>query len=191
MSKRKIKLSILICSLESRSKLLNRLLSVLGPQVENEKSVEILISKDNGNIPIGTKRNNLVSNAKGDYVCFVDDDDLVSNEYVKKILKAIETKPDCCSLNGELIFNGQTVGLFFHSAEYDRWINDIKNHLYFRCPNHLNAIKKDIVLKCPFPDKNFGEDHDFSVAIQKLIKKESKIDGILYKYILRKRLPGT
>jgi len=40
---------------------------------------------------IGAKRNQLLHRAKGDYVAFVDDDDLVSSDYVNKVLSAVST----------------------------------------------------------------------------------------------------
>ena len=75
------KLSILICSLASRADKLQRLMNVLQPQIND--SVELLVKTDNGEMPIGKKRNLLLEEASGAYIAFVDDDDLVSEDYVK------------------------------------------------------------------------------------------------------------
>ena len=40
---------------------------------------------------IGEKRNWLLEQAKGEYVVFVDDDDLVTNNYVQSIMKRMNT----------------------------------------------------------------------------------------------------
>ena len=89
------KLSILICSLASREYYRNRLLELLESQinVENQTSIEVLQDIDHGEASIGSKRQRLIEVAKGDYVCFIDDDDRISPDYIEKILKAIESRP--------------------------------------------------------------------------------------------------
>ena len=96
------KLSILICSLREREKSLNKLLEVIEPQRTSE--VEIILDTDNGEVTTGFKRNRLLNAAFGEYISFIDDDDLVSNDYIVKILKAIETSPDCCGMEGLITF---------------------------------------------------------------------------------------
>jgi glycosyltransferase involved in cell wall biosynthesis len=150
-------LSILICSLHSRTDKLNRLMDVLNKQT-NDK-VEILVKSDNGEMPIGRKRNLLLDEAQGKYVAFVDDDDLVSLDYVSKILEATQTDPDCCGLQGIITFQGQSPRMFIHSLQYKEWFE--KNNIYYRCPNHLNAIKRELSLATKFPESNFGEDQRF------------------------------
>ena len=96
------KLSILICTIIERKNLLNRLLNILNKQKTDD--VEVLVESDNKQISIGEKRNKLLNKAVGDYVAFIDDDDLVSDDYVKKVLQAIESKPDCCGMEGLVFF---------------------------------------------------------------------------------------
>ena len=55
-------------------------MSVLAEQLTSE--VEVLTELDDGTRSIGEKRNALVESAGGEYVCFVDDDDMVSSDYV-------------------------------------------------------------------------------------------------------------
>ena len=97
-------LSILICHLESRKEMLDRLMACLDRQ--KNADVEILIEtdngKDNGGLARGAKRNKLLYNARGRYICYVDDDDLVSDgsehpAYIPSIFEALERGPvfDC------------------------------------------------------------------------------------------------
>jgi hypothetical protein len=88
------RLSILILTLKSRESMFDRLLSVLGPQCEG-LPVEIIVEKDDGESCIGDKRNRCLDRATGDYIAFIDDDDLVHDEYVELILNGIETGADC------------------------------------------------------------------------------------------------
>lgn len=171
-------LSILICSLNEREKMLNVLLSKLSKQ--KTSSVEILVERDNGSMLIGDKRNLLLKNSNSKYVCFIDDDDDVSDDYVSKILNCIGKDPDCCSLEGIVTVDGKNSKTFIHSLKYDRWFE--KNGIYYRNPNHLNAIKRDICLKVGFSSKSHGEDRDFSMAILPYLKTEEYISGPIYYY---------
>ena len=191
-----IKLSILICSLYGRHESLDTLLHILDDQKDNQ--IEILIEKDNGVMTIGAKRNILLERAQGEYMCFVDDDDVVSDNYISKILEAIETKPDCCGIEG-LIFmrprirnrdryspkrwlQGQRVQRkFIHSIRYKTWFEE--HHIYYRCPNHLNPVKRELALQVMFPSLNNEEDRDYSIRLLPLLKTEVYIKGIIYNYL--------
>lgn len=171
-------LSILICSLNSREQMLKKLLEQLKKQKTN--SLEILVEKDDGSMLIGDKRNLLLKNSSGKYVAFVDDDDEVSNDYVYKILNGIEKEPDCLGLEGIITTDSKRPKKFIHSLQYKKWFES--NGIYYRNPNHLNAIKRDIALKVGFSSKSHGEDRDFSMAVLPHLKTEYYIEGPIYYY---------
>lgn len=191
----KKKLSILICSIVGRESLLKNLRVDLERQRTDD--VEILVETDDKRITTGAKRNVLLRRATGDYIAFVDDDDKVSDDYVRKILKAIKTHPDCCGIEGEISHtkqfrisrrsrrsrrfeHKQIIQKFVHSIQYDRWFE--KGGIYYRCPNHINPVKRTIALKVKFPDVMRGEDKDYSFRLRFLLKSEVYIDGIIYFY---------
>src|SRR5665213_1512186 len=93
-----MKLSILICNVQKRLQKLSQLVEHLEKQAHN-KPVEILWLGDTKTMTVGEKRNKLLSISKGDYVCFVDDDDWVADDYIDEILNGIESKPDCVTFN--------------------------------------------------------------------------------------------
>ena len=76
----KYELTIMIASLKAREDLLNRLLARLG----SNPSVEILVEIDNGEMSIGNKRQLLLDKSQGKYVCYVDDDDMVVQNFCEK-----------------------------------------------------------------------------------------------------------
>lgn len=171
--------SILICSLERRKTSLETLLSILRPQ--QVQGVEILTDIDRGQVSIGAKRNRLLRRAKGEYIAFIDDDDTVSPDYVCKVLNALRSKPDCCSLIGEVNFRNKRITRpFKHSIEYKDWFQ--ANKVYYRCPNHLNPVKRELAMKVMFPEINEGEDRQYSFALLPLLKTEAKIEGTIYFY---------
>lgn len=179
-----VKLSILICTLPERTDKLKKLFEVLLPQCKpNDTEVRI---DNTPEIHIGAKRNNLINNANGDYCCFVDDDDLVSDVYVKSILDNLGK--DCVGIEGIISFNGQFPRKFIHSIEIDRWYTN--GCEYYRPPNHLNPIRTDIVKRVMFNGNcSFGEDLQFAKAIRPLLKTENMIDYPIY-YYLYKVKPG-
>lgn len=167
---------------------LKNLLFELGRQIYPEglgDSVEVLKFVDNQENTIGYKRNNLMGLAQGEYVCFFDDDDRPSKDYIKHIMDGIEKGVDCVSLRGVITWDGERPELFEHSIKYDAYkTNDTGAIKYERYPNHLNAIKACIAKQFKFPEINHGEDTDWATQIFKsgLIKTEHYVDAVTYHY---------
>ena len=177
-----VKFSILICSLEKRKKTFNELLNRLTPQMTTQTEIVHLV--DNGELTIGGKRNKLVRRSQGEYIAFVDDDDLVSFDYVPKILQAIKKKPDCCGIEGNATFKGKHASLFCHSIQYNEWFN--RDGIFYRPPNHLNPILRKIASKIEFPYQNKVEDRFYSKNIYPFLKSEVYIKDPIYFYLCRK-----
>ena len=178
-------LSILICTVPERKEMFTALYKDLYTQSFG-LPVEIIPSPESLNAAlIGTKRNRLLNQANGEYVCFVDDDDTVSSTYVKDILKALELKPDCVSLRGVITWDGGNPELFEHSIKYSDWVTTTSDIKYLRPPNHLNTIKSSIAKQFKFLEINHGEDKDWSLQIRDsgLLKKEVFIERVLYHYL--------
>lgn len=181
------KISILICTLQIRRDLFRELFDNLCDQARAYgRDVEILVEADNGERTIGDKRNELLSRATGDYLCFVDDDDEVPNDYLELLIKAANSGADCASLKGTYYIDGKYDGIFEHSLKYSEWKtnppgSEVK---YERYPNHLNLIRSSIAKQFKYPEKNFGEDFDWSKKIHEsgLLKTEYYIPEILYYY---------
>jgi hypothetical protein len=182
------KLSILILSLNRRKHYLERLMDILNPQKRND--IEILTNIDNGEKSIGQKRNELLSQSIGDYICFIDDDDIVSNNYVELILNAIEKNPDTIGIHLLHKEDGILRGLTYHSLKYTSWWDEINKENptlrnYYRNPNHLNPVKREYALKVGFPEINNGEDKWYSQNILQYLKTEEYIEPPIYEYLVR------
>ena len=182
-------LSILIVTLEGREDLYNRLIQCLEPQLND--SVEVLTYKDTRELTTGAKRNDLIMRATGKYVCFVDDDDLVSEDYVELILKAAEKDPDCIGIEVEKTVDGKNPTTNIHSLKaLERgyyWAQGAAA-IYF-VPDHLTPIKREIVSKVKFKDISKAEDTYFSLKVLKYLKTEEYIPKPIYyyQYITRKK----
>jgi len=178
--------SILICTLESRRDQFQSLHEDLVSQIKEnnlEEEIEILFFEDDKDFPVGIKRNSLVEAATGKYISFIDDDDKVSNTYVKQIYDIIKYNDvDCIGIVGLLISRVLGNKQFIHSLKYKEYSEDDK--YYYRPPNHLNPMKREKILDFKFPYVNFGEDADWAMKICKagVLKTEVFIDDILYYY---------
>lgn len=182
-----MKLSILICTLESRREQFQKLNAFLEKQIEatnSKNEIEILVFEDNKDYPVGYKRNRLIEEAQGDYICFIDDDDWIANNYINNIITLLRKYDDidCLGFKGLLV--SKTLGNkeFIHSTQYKSYFEDEK--YYYRPVNHLNVLKRELVLPYKFPDTNYGEDADWTMRMCKndVFKKEIFIDNVLYYY---------
>ena len=175
----KPRLTILMCGILARLEEYGRMLYSLKFQSEG-KPVEIVTLLDNQHMKVGKKRNELLSLANGEYVCFVDDDDLISNDYVDSILEAIETGEDVVVFTLSRNHNGNHDRLCYYSKEYEK--DRDTPGAYYRMPNHLMVFKTDIAQKVKYKEYFFGEDAAWSKEVQKYLKSERKIDKVLYTY---------
>ena len=184
-----MKLSVLICTLEERKTLFDVLIARINRILlaYNVTEVQILSECDNRQMSIGEKRNLLLSRAEGDYVCFIDDDDTIDEEYFIRILKALESEPDCVELIGMMNTDGLNQKRFEHSIKHSTYHE--YNNTYFRYPNHLNPIKREIAMRFKFPETNFGEDTEWATQIRDsgLLRIESRMDKVIYHYRYRSR----
>jgi len=184
----KVTLDILIPSLENRSESLHRLKEELTNQIEANnltQVVNIRTNIDGGQKHIGVKRNELIRSSFADYVCFLDDDDWIDAQYVLSQYYGCTQGKDCVELRGIYTENGLNPKPFFHSIKYESYYS--KDGNYFRPPNHLNAIKRELVLKIKFAEVSFGEDTDWAlrVAHEKLLKTEAENTKFIYQYLYK------
>ena len=85
-----VKWTIAIASVPARRELRQRILDQLDEQVAKYSDIEILVLEDNRKRILGDKRNALVDIAQGEYISFVDDDDLVSDHYIDTIYPLLD-----------------------------------------------------------------------------------------------------
>lgn len=181
-----MKLSILVCSVHTRRKtFLPDSLEMLYGQYEalpedQQKEVEIIYLIDNKTLMLGTKRNYMVDIAQGQYVVFVDDDDLISEDYIRSILKETYNRMDCIVFDASVSINGEDPKTCVYSMRFEADSNHPGG--YERLPNHICAIKKEIVTKVNFPTIPYGEDSGFSKEVKKHLQTESRINRVLYFY---------
>jgi hypothetical protein len=176
-------LSLLIPTLPERYNLLHRLQKVLLPQVDKYPGRVFVHYHDAGrHLSIGEKRNQLVQQVTTDFHVFIDDDDLVSSQYVDKILWAIDQNPDVVTFNGWMTTDGaQRKNFVIKLGErYEE-----RQNVYYRFPNHLCPMRTSLVRQVRFPHITMQEDYQFAKSVndRKLLKTSVHIEDFLYHYM--------
>lgn len=197
MSESKTALSILILSLVERRDQLRTLLSALEAQIETHEgqlgdSVEILVDLDNGKRSISAKRNNLLQLAKGEYLCFIDDDDAVSDDFVESLSGVIKSKKntDCITFNQTCNVESRkftvSFGLGNPITSEDCMLKSGGKILY-RPPYHMCGFKSSIAKRISFSEaRNIRgksvEDIEWLLRLYPYLNSEYKIPKILHHY---------
>lgn len=180
-------LSVLIPTLSSRHLFLSRLLKVLLPQAEAAPpgTVEVVGLHNDGNWPLMVIRQALLDDARGRWTGFVDDDDLVSGDYVPAILLALEQDPDYVAfrhayyVDGRLdpkgVRSGITLGGWYETPEF-----------YVRDITHINPARAVLARQAGFRAEVDGwEDRGYDWALRPLLRTQAVIHRVLYHYHAR------
>lgn len=180
-----MKLSVLIPSVPARRAMALALYDSIAQQSEG-LPVEILLLLDNKQRSIGKKREALVRLAQGRFLTFVDDDDMVLNGYVPKLVESIRLDPDVDVITFDSLcqINDAEPVEVWHSCAFE---NEEYNPRGFkRKPWHIHAWRRDFVAPYSFPDISYGEDWGWCKQFVPLVRREGSIQGddplYLYRY---------
>jgi len=187
-----MRLSILIPTLPQRKKMFNILHKNLMAQIDfvhtthpSLGQVEILFDSSKkflkGGLSVGAKRDALKCRATGDYLVFVDDDDIVAPNYLESVLRLSESNPDIITFRS--LYKSSTywgiVDMNLNHSENEQ-MND--NTIVKRQPFHVCPIRTSIAQQHSFPDINNAEDWGWMVKVLSDCKTQSHSDQILHQY---------
>lgn len=184
-----IQLSILIATVPDRQIPFDVLHYELSRQAKG-LPVEIIVDdRARGTVSVGTKRQDLIDKAKGQYVVHIDDDDWVPPEYVSTVVHALESKPDCVGHYELVEGHGKVPQLSIWTKNAPRWMEGreamrLHGVNYVRTPFHKTPLKTAHARAIGIHDLHFGEDHDFSKRLHaaRLCRTEVFIPRVLYFY---------
>lgn len=182
-------LTVIIPAYNSES-YLTELLNVLKPQLTKE--VEVIIIDDGSKTPVkapkwaklirqenkgaSSARNAGLDIASGEYIAFIDADDLIADNYISTILNKIKTEQfDYCYMSWKTLPGGwqQTVQLKDINSEFPAFNLCVWNRIY----------KKDLIGAVRFNTKKLiAEDAEFIRKVQKPKAKKSVITDFMYFY---------
>lgn len=191
-----IKLSILIPTVPNRlTTFFPRLIEHLQNQIRisnNRTDVEILGLYDNKKRTVGEKRNVLLNMAQGEYLTFIDDDDRIADDYVQSIMNALydNLDVDCVVFDCITTINGDTSNPTYSKYSINYEYSQTGNQWRGK-PAHTMVWKSSIAKKHSYQGKNYGEDIEWVKKACKDIKREVRIDKVLYFYDFDNRVSET
>ena len=157
-----------------------------------DKRIKLLTKPNEKNL--AKTRNYLLENYTGEYVVWVDSDDVLHKKYVEKLYKTItKTNADLGIVGFNLMFANlplfrpikSNIKVFENEKIYS---NIILNHrVGFMLWNKI--FKHELIKDIRFdPDVKFGEDFAFVYKYLKSVNRVAYCNDKLYKYIVR---PGS
>jgi hypothetical protein len=177
--------TILIPTIPARATLFARLLDVLLPQLDaHEGRVTVLAWRNTGNPHLGAIRDAMLLAAPGEYVSFIDDDDLVPAYYVDEVVQALAGRPDHVGFQLEYSENGGPPEVVDHSLRHGRWHRNLDGQLV-RDFTHIDPIRRDLALCGQFARAKRGraEDRQWVKQVRGWLRTEAYIDKIMYHYL--------
>jgi glycosyltransferase involved in cell wall biosynthesis len=135
--------------------------------------------KDGGD-SIGRKRQKGLELSKGEYVCWLDDDDNISPDYVETLVRLANKGADVCTFNNISKFDNfwMVVKMHFKTKLDDQAKPGIIN----RRPYHVCAFRRGVLEGVNFPDANWDEDTGFIKQALKNCRTFAHSDNILHEY---------
>lgn len=187
---RRMKLSIII-PVYNAVPFIYDLLKVLSLQISKE--VEVIVIDDGSTSPlrmelephtriirqenggVSKARNRGLEEAKGEYVAFIDADDLVTIDYIESIMKAIEENPDYIYLSWETLPGGWSQKVILQSNE------DKFPPFNLCCWNRI--YKRSMIGDTRFNEsKLIAEDAEFIRKVNEKGKKRATVTHPVYLY---------
>ena len=183
--KEEVLFTVMILSIPSRiEKHLMPLYSKMLKQAESHPEVEILCLIDNKSMTIGEKRQSLLNCARGKWVGFMDDDDDISDDYIKNLSYVMKNSPadvitfdQHCSVNGE-----EFLVNFSMNNPHQPWIPGSGTKKILRPPYHMCFWRSEIAKSSPFKPSSYGEDLAWCVGMHPKVRTETHLDTVLHYY---------
>ncbi len=143
--------------------------------------IEHLVLLDDRKRSVGAKRQALLDSARGQYIAFCDDDDIIAHDYISHLLTAAQHAPDVITFEQHAVIDGVGGHIIFDATHPtdDPWI---ARGTARRAPWHVCAWRREIVRDCIFPDISYGEDLQWSLQARLRIRTARHIDRVLHTY---------
>lgn len=184
-------LSVLICTIPERVDMFTKLYNELHRQLEYMQTfhstlghIEILVNSDKrfleGGPSIGKKRESLVNLAEGKYLCFLDDDEAISPNYVETLVRLCQRDADVCTFRNisrmENYWCLVDMGLHYPNDQASPMIT------VRRKPWHICPVRSSFAKLHPFPDTNYSEDFEWMEKVLAHCTTEAKSESIIHEY---------
>lgn len=187
-----IRLSILVCTIPEREAMFNGLFMQLKKQATYCKKthptlgdIEIVFENSkkflDGGLNIGAKRQALLEQSKGLYICYLDDDEHISPDYVETLIRLCYENKDLCTFRSIAMLsnNWALIDMSLKNKE-NQQINP--ESITLRKPWHVCPVRRELGMKHKFTDSNYGEDWDWFGQVLKGCRTEAHTKKVIHNY---------
>lgn len=180
-----MKWQILIPTVVNREEQFKRLADTLAPQVAKYKGdIEVLVYWNNYETELSKLRQKMIEYTTADYINFIDDDDLVSEDYCDKIYPLLDGV-DYIGFRVAFFQGGRKQKQVVHSLTSEGWFDNQDG--FYRRGTLINPTKRELMLKAGFKDsdykKNIPEDITYANNVDKYLKTEHFIEDEIHIYL--------
>lgn len=184
-------LNILIPSIPSRKDKLTGLLIELRKQIAYVRAIhpalgvaKIIVDDSksflDGGLSIGKKRESLVRQTQGKYLCFLDDDESIAPNYVETILRLCLEDKDVCTFRSISKLDNYWTVIDMSLKNENEQASD--QDIIKRKPWHICPVRSDYAREILFPDINYGEDWVWFEKVLEKCRNEAKTNAIIHQY---------
>ena len=145
--------------------------------------VEIIAIVDNKQRSVGTKSNNLLAIAEGDYVVRSDDDDRLTQFYFQSIYEACEKRVDVITYLQDARINDVRTTVHFGLKNENQEFQT--NGITLRPAWHCCTWKREFLIEneVHFSNTNYGEDDTFQRLANEKAQTSCHINEVCHVYI--------
>ena len=175
-----MKLTVGVCTINGREDLCTRIVTKLYKQAMG-KDVQILWVGDNRKWSLSLKRRKVYQMSEGsEYLVMVDDDDDIADNYIDKLLEAIDLNIGVDLINFTMIYeNGEERKPVFFSSKFD----NLNFETHFERRSHtLMCWRRAVLSDDLYEDTLYSEDSKFAEKAYSRVKSEVCLREILYFY---------
>lgn len=163
------------CSTDNTEKIINKF---------KEKDERIVYIKNEQNSGVSYSRNNAIKYAKGEWIAFLDSDDIWITDKLEKQINLIEQNPDVVlvyTASSFITANGEPFLYILHAEEKTNYKTLLRKNLV-SCSSVM--VKKTIVEEIKMPSDKMSEDYYVWLKILKKYQYAYGIDEPLLVYRL-------
>lgn len=180
-----MKWSILIPTVVNRGEKFQRLVDTLAPQVEKYKGdIEVVVFWNNYEYELSQLRQKMIEDTTAEYTNFIDDDDLVSEDYCDSIYPLLDGV-DYIGFRVAFYQNNEKQKPVIHSLTCEGWTDNGEG--YYRRGTLINPTKGDIMREVGFKNSDYKrqipEDTTYATFVDPYLKTEHFIDKELHIYL--------
>jgi hypothetical protein len=180
-----VRWSILIPTLSSRHDFLAQLLDVLLPQAEACPGIEVVALHNDGNWPLMDIRQALLDDARGEWLSFADDDDMVEADFVPAVAACLEKDPDYVAFQHAFYVDGHRDPRTVHTGINLGGWHDLPDR-YVRDVTHVNPVRSSLARQAGYRQLVGGwEDRGYDWALRPLLRTQEEIPRVMYHYYSR------